>query len=209
MSIKQKNCRLCRREMKKLFLKGEKCYSPKCPVALRSYPPGEKGALRRQKLSDYGFQLREKQKVKRIYNISETQFKNYFRKSRKGTRGESLLQFLELRLDNIVFSLGLADSRDQARQIVGHGHILVNDKKVNIPSYQVKQDDEITLHPSFQKSKFFKEYLPNKFKLNKPEIPSWLKLDTKTFKGKVLRIPGREELDPSIQEQLIIELYSK
>ena len=203
-------CKLCRREGTKLMLKGEKCLGPKCTMIKRNYIPGQHGLSRRRgKPSDYLLQLREKQKVKRTYGVLEAQFRNYFEKADKkqGVTGEILLQLLELRLDNIVYRLGFAPSRKMARQLVGHDHLTVNGKKVNIPSYQVKAGDKITFIKESEQSSYYKEILPNA--IVKDSSPSWLKLDTKKVQGELISIPTREELDPEINEQLIVELYSK
>ncbi len=209
------SCSKCRREGTKLFLKGEKCVSSKCPFVRRNYPPGQSGvskgstSKRGLKLSDYGVELREKQKVKRIYGLRERQFRNYFKKAgaKKEITGEALLQLLELRLDNIVYRLGLANSRELARQLIRHGHVSVNERKVDIPSYQVKTQDKIGVLPSSEGNKYFKEILPQRLK--EVKIPSWLSFDSKKLEGRVLNIPTREDLDTSIQEQLIVEYYSK
>lgn len=202
-------CTKCRREGTKLFLKGEKCNSPKCSFTRRSYNPGQHGSSGSRKLSEYAEQLREKQKVKRIYGLKERQFSNYFKKaeSKKGVTGEILLQLLELRLDNIVYKLGLADSRKFARQLISHGHILVNGKKVNIPSFETRIKDKVSIKPKSKEDKYFKEVLPQRLKDVK--IPSWLSFDLKKLEGEVLAMPAREELDATIQEQLIVEYYSK
>lgn len=204
------SCKQCRREGVKLFLKGEKCLGAKCTMIKRNYAPGQHGLSRRRgKPSDYSLQLREKQKVKRIYGILETQFSNYFKRADKkeGVTGEILLQLIEMRLDNIVYRLGFAPSRKQARQLVKHDHFFVNGKKVNIPSYSLKAKDIITIRPESSKNAYFStqasEYLKN------AQPPAWLRLDSKKQLGEVLSIPLREELDPEINEQYIVELYSK
>jgi small subunit ribosomal protein S4 len=204
------SCRQCRREGVKLFLKGEKCESAKCTLIKRNYIPGQHGMSRRRgKPSDYLLQLREKQKVKRIYGVLETQFRNYFEKAdhKQGVTGEILLQLLETRLDNVVYRLGLAPSRKMARQLVSHAHFTVNGKKVNIPSYQVRVGDKIAVIKETETSTFYKEVLPGI--VAKASAPSWLKLDPKKIIGEVLAFPVREELDSEINEQLIVELYSK
>ncbi len=201
-------CRLCRREGMKLFLKGERCYTDKCAFERRGYPPGQHGQ-RRIKFSDYGIQLREKQKVKRIYGVSERQFRNYFEKAdrQKGITGTNLLILLERRLDNTVYKLGFASSRQEARQLVGHGHFLVNGRKVNIPSYLVKPGDAIEVKEKSKKMDRIKEALEG---VARREVPSWLELEKDNFRGAVKVWPNREELTtPPIQEQLIVELYSK
>ncbi len=205
--MKDNTCKKCRREGEKLFLKGERCLTPKCSIVRRSYAPGEHGT-RPQRLSDFGVQLREKQKVRKIYGISERQFRNYFKKAdrQKGITGDILFQLLEKRLDNIVYKLGLADSRRQARVLVNHRHFVVNGKKVDIPSYQVKKGDKIEIIDKSTKSILF-ERLPKK--LSKYNPPSWLKLDSKKLKGEVLKIPERKEIDANIDESLIVEFYSR
>lgn len=201
-------CRLCRREKQKLFLKGTKCYTEKCPVAKRAYAPGQHGEKGRGKLSNYGVQLREKQKVKRIYGVLEKQFRRYFKiaSRTKGVTGKVLLQQLERRLDNVVFRLGLAVSRAQARQIVRHNQINVNSRRVNIPSYQVDKDDLIQIKT--------KEKALNKIKENleatkDTTVPAWLEFNRSELSGKVMRLPEKEDIQQPIQEQLIVELYSK
>jgi len=192
----------------KLFLKGERCYSDKCSFDRRGYPPGQHG-LRRTKFSDYGMQLREKQKVRRIYGISERQFQNYFVKAdrQKGITGTNLLMLLERRLDNTCYRLGLAASRQEARHLVAHGHFLVNGQKVNIPSYLVKPADVIEVKEKSNKLDRIKEAMEAVARRN---IPSWLELEKDTMAGVVKAWPNREELTtPPIQEQLIVELYSK
>lgn len=200
------NCRLCRREGQKLFLKGERCYSPKCALERRNFPPGQNGQGRRSKTSDYGLQLREKQKTKRFYGLQETQFRNLFDKAarKQGITGENLLIMLETRLDNVVFRLGFASSRKEARQLVVHGHFQVNGKKVNIPSYTVKAGDVITVKEKSQNSPKFKEVKDMTI-----TVPSWMSVDVQKLEGKVLQIPTREEIDTPIAEHLIVELYSK
>ena len=200
------NCRLCRREGQKLFLKGERCYSPKCALERRSFPPGQNGQGRRSKTSDYGLQLREKQKTKRFYGLQETQFRNLFDKAarKQGITGENLLILLETRLDNVVFRLGFASSRKEARQLVTHGHFQVNGKKVNIPSYEVKAGDVITVKEKSQSSPKFKEVKDMTI-----TVPSWMTVDVQKLEGKVVSIPTREEIDTPIAEHLIVELYSK
>jgi small subunit ribosomal protein S4 len=200
------NCRLCRREGQKLFLKGERCYSPKCALERRAFPPGQNGQGRRSKMSDYGLQLREKQKTKRFYGLQETQFRNLFDKAarKQGITGENLLIMLETRLDNVVFRLGFASSRKEARQLVTHGHFQVNGKKVNIPSYEVKAGDVITVKEKSQSSPKFKEVKDMTI-----TVPSWMTVDVQKLEGKVVSIPTREEIDTPIAEHLIVELYSK
>lgn len=203
------SCRNCRREGVKLFLKGEKCTN-KCTLVKRNYFPGQHGQSRkRAKVSDYAIQLREKQKVKRLYGVLEKQFRNYFAKAdrKEGVTGEILLQLLETRLDNVVYRLGFSPSRRQARVLVNHGHFCVNDKKVNIPSYQVRIGDKISIRKESSSLKYFKEIMPEQMK--SANVPSWLKFDPKKSVGELLNIPARDELDLEIQEQLIVELYSK
>jgi small subunit ribosomal protein S4 len=200
-------CRICRRENLKLFLKGDRCYGDKCAFERRSYPPGQHGQ-RRSKLSDYGVQLREKQKVKRMYGLLEKQFRAYFHKAaaQKGITGTNLLITLERRLDNIVYRLGYAPSRNQARQLVRHNHFLVNGRKVNIPSYLVKVGDVITVR---EKSRQVAAILESLETVARRGVPEWLDLDKDNFSGVVKAFPNREDLTMPIQEQLIVELYSK
>lgn len=200
-------CRICRREVTKLFLKGTRCYTEKCAVTRRNYPPGQHGQ-RRIKLSAYAVQLREKQKLKSMYGILERQFRNYFKKAERlpGITGINLLQLLEQRLDNIVYRLGFATSRDEARQLIRHGHILVNNRKVNIPSYLVSVGMVISIRPKSQQIagiKHASEVAQNR------EAITWLVLDPEKVEGKLLSIPAREEIPVAIREQLIVELYSK
>lgn len=200
-------CRLCKREGAKLFLKGERCMSDKCAFTRRSYSPGQHGKAR-SKLSDYGLQLREKQKVRRIYGISEQQFRAYFRKAEKakGVTGTVLLQLLERRLDNIIFSLGFATSRSQARQIVKHRFVLVNAKPVDIPSYLVKASDMVSIKTDEKKRK----YIQKNTKLTKDRaIPEWLTVERENLQGGVQKLPTRADIQFPIREQLIVELYSK
>lgn len=201
-------CRLCRRESTKLHLKGERCYSDNCAVERRSYPPGEHGRRRKGKLIRYGLQLREKQKVKRIYGILEKQFRLYFKKAerQKGITGENLLTMLERRLDNVVYRLNFASSRAQARQLVRHGHLQVDERKVSIPSFLVSEGGVISVAEKSRKLKIIQEAL----ELEKSrEVPGWLEIYPEEFKGKVVRMPTREDITFSVQEQLIVELYSK
>jgi small subunit ribosomal protein S4 len=199
-------CRLCRREGCKLFLKGDKCYSGKCLVVKRPTPPGvqSKG---RKKTSEYGVQLREKQKVKRAYGMLESQFEKYYyiAERMKGKTGENLLRLCESRLDNVVYRLGLGDSRAQARQTVLHGHILVNGKKVDIPSYQVEEGDEITVRKTSADMERFKEIRESEAR----PMPSWLTMDNANLTGRVISAPAREDIDLTIEEHLIVEYYSK
>ncbi len=200
------SCRLCRREGQKLFLKGERCYSGKCAVEKRNYAPGQHGQNNRKKTSDYGLQLREKQKAKRFYGLQETQFRNYFEKAakKKGITGENLLVMLETRLDNAVFRMGFASSRKEARQLVRHGHFLVNGKKQDIPSAAVKAGDVIKVKDKSMASPKFKEVREMSI-----STPSWISVDVDKLEGRILAIPTREEIDTPIAEHLIVELYSK
>ncbi|MEG0156785.1 MAG: 30S ribosomal protein S4 [Niameybacter sp.] len=200
------NCRLCRREGQKLFLKGERCYSTKCALERRNFPPGQHGQGRRAKTSEYGLQLREKQKAKRFYGVQETQFRNLFDKAtrQKGKAGENLLILLETRLDNTVFRLGFASSRKEARQLVVHGHFTVNGKKVDIPSYIVKAGDVIKVKEKSASSPKFKE-----IKDMSITVPNWMSVDVAKLEGTVVAIPTREDIDTPIAEHLIVELYSK
>jgi len=201
-------CRLCRTEREKLFLKGTKCFTEKCPVAKRTYPPGQHGEKSRQKLSNYGLQLREKQKVKRIYGVLERQFRNYFEiaSKTKGVTGKVLLQTLERRLDNVIFRLGLGISRSQARQIVRHNHIYVNNIRVNIPSYLVDKDDVVAVKVKDKALNKIKENLETS---KDRTVPSWLEFNKNELSAKVLRLPEKEDIQFPISEQLIVELYSK
>ncbi|MEI7690185.1 MAG: 30S ribosomal protein S4 [bacterium] len=204
------SCKQCRREGTKLFLKGEKCQGAKCVMVKRNYIPGVHGlSRRRKKMSDYNLQLREKQKVKRIYGVLEKQFRTYFEKAdrKEGVTGEALLQLLEMRFDNIVYRLGFASSRKQARQLVSHDHFCINDKKVNIPSYQIKPGEIITLTKETSKNTGLVEKFKEQIKKNQPI--GWLKIDPNKLSGQVITLPIREELDSEINEQLIVELYSK
>ena len=200
-------CRQCRREGVKLYLKGERCYTEKCAIDRRSYAPGQHGQ-RRRKLSEYGLQLREKQKARRIYGVLEGQFRKYFREAtrRKGIAGENLLQILESRLDNIIYRLGFALSRPEARQLVKHGHFAVNGRKVNIPSYQVRPGDVISVRESSKNKGRFKELA--ELTRNQGTM-EWLEVDSENLTGKVIRLPSREEIDSPIAEHLIVELYSR
>ncbi len=201
-------CRLCRREGEKLYLKGERCYSDKCAIVRRAYAPGQHGQGRRSKPSEYGLQLREKQKVRRTYGVLEKQFKNYFSMAEKkaGVTGENFLKILECRLDNVVYRLGFAGSRNEARQLVLHGHIRVDGKKVNIPSYLVSVGIEIEIAEKSNNNKRMKELkeLHANYK-----TPSWLETNIEKLSGRVLAEPKREEIDIPIQEHLIVEFYSR
>lgn len=202
-------CRLCRREGMKLFLKGERCYSAKCAIEKRNFVPGQHGKDRKAKIVGYGLQLREKQKVRRIYGVLEAQFRNTFEKAvlMKGISGENLLGLLERRLDSVIYRMGLGASRSQARQIVRHGHVQINGKKVNIPSYIVKAGEEIGIkessknHPTILSSRDATAHAP---------APSWMDVDKENLKGRIISTPRRDELTQiPINEQLIVELYSK
>jgi len=201
------SCRLCRREKLKLFLKGERCYSEKCAVDKREYPPGQHGQSRK-KHSDYDVQLREKQKVKRIYGVMEKQFRKYFSEAnrQKGITGENLLIILERRLDNMVYRMGFAGSRHEARQLIRHKHFEVNGKRVNIPSYLINAGDEIALQEKSRKIAKIQESLEGS---SRRGIPRWLEVDKDNVKGRIAALPAREELTMPINEQLIVELYSK
>ena len=201
-------CRLCRREGIKLFLKGAKCFSDKCPIEKRNFAPGQHGKDRKAKVVGYGLQLREKQKTKRIYFTQEGQFRNYFEKAAlsRGVTGEKLLQQLERRLDNVVYRLGFGMSRRQARQLVRHGHVHVNGRKVNIPSYEVSVGEEITIRESSRKIPLLEQA---KDFASHQNTPNWLEIDRDNFKGRVLSLPKREDIQLPVNEQLIVELYSK
>jgi len=201
-------CRLCRREGMKLFLKGERCYTEKCAIEKRNMPPGMHTKARRAKLVGYGLQLREKQKVKRIYGVLEGQFRRYFEAAdrQRGITGETLLQLLERRLDNAIYRLGFATSRAQARQLVRHGHFLINGKKVDIPSYQLRSGDAVTVRQSSQKNPAILHAMEE---VKGRGVPAWLSLDAAGVSGKVLALPTREQIALPVQEQLIVELYSK
>jgi small subunit ribosomal protein S4 len=199
-------CRLCRREGMKLFLKGERCYTEKCAIEKRNFPPGQHGKTRKQKLAGYGVQLREKQKVKRIYGVLEDQFRRYFEAAdrTRGITGETLLQLLERRFDNVVYRLGLATSRPQARQLVRHGHFLVNGKKVDIPSYSLRAGDVVTIKATSTKNATILHAMEE---VKGRGVPGWLSFEGDT--GKVVSLPTREQINLPVQEQLIVELYSK
>lgn len=200
-------CRLCRREGVKLFLKGERCYSDKCAIEKRNYAPGQHGQ-RRSKQSEYGLQLREKQKARRIYGVLEGQFREYFSEAerKKGVSGENLLIILETRFDNVVYRLGFADSRAQARQFVRHNHFTLNGKKANIPSMQLKVGDVIQLKEGSKDSAIIKAIVDN---LGTKTPPVWLELDTDNLTGKVVNLPTKEDIDIPVDEQMIVELYSR
>jgi small subunit ribosomal protein S4 len=200
-------CRICRREAEKLFLKGDRCYTEKCAIERRQYPPGQHGQ-RRSKLSDYGVQLREKQKVRKMYGLLEKQFRTAFGRAerKKGATGEVLLQLLESRLDNVVFRMGFAPNRNSARQLVTHGHFLVNGRKVDIASFMVRVGDVVELKEASRNIVIIND---NISKMEHRGIPVWLEMDFQSFKGKVTQVPAREDIQLTANEQLIVELYSK
>jgi small subunit ribosomal protein S4 len=201
------DCRLCRREGIKLFLKGDRCYSDKCAVEKRPYPPGMAGK-KRPRDSEYRVQLREKQRAKRMYGLLEKQFRGYYTvaSAQKGITGENLLRLLESRLDNVVYRLGFAKSRDEARQVVRHGHITINDRRVDIPSYRVRPGEVIAVRTKSKDLLVIKTALIASEKI---EVPGWLEVDIEKLQGKVLSLPTREQIDAPVREQLIVELYSK
>ena len=204
---KDEQCRICRREGQKLFLKGSRCYSDKCSVSRRNYAPGEHGQ-KRAKLSEYGTQLREKQKTKSYYGVGEKQFRGYFEmaSNKKGITGENLLQILESRLDNVVYRLGFGASRAQARQLVNHGQFAVNGQRVDIPSYLVKAGDVITVRENKKENGAIKANIEAN---SARPVPAWLELNNETLSGKVVRLASREDVDIPVEEHLIVELYSK
>jgi len=199
-------CKLCRREGEKLYLKGERCYSPKCSIARRAYAPGQHGQARK-KMSEYGLQLREKQKLRRIYGVLERQFAGYFEMAerKKGITGENLLQILESRLDNVIYRIGFGVSRKEARQLVRHGHFLLNGKKANIPSILVKAGDVISIKESSLSSDKIKINLESAGK----SLPEWIDYDANTQTATIKALPNREQIDIPVQEHLIVELYSR
>ena len=201
-------CRLCRREGEKLFLKGERCYTDKCAIERRAYAPGEHGRDRRLKVTNYGLQLRQKQKARRIYGIMERQFRNYFHEAARlpGVTGENLLQLLETRLDNLVYRLSFAASRPAARQLVLHGHFQVNGRKVNVPSYRVRPGDVIAVKEDSQSLKAVQDSVESR---GGRDTPDWLEANPKMLQGRLLRVPSRDAIPTTIQESLIVELYSK
>ena len=201
-------CRLCRREDMKLFLKGERCYTDKCGYERRSYPPGQHGQARRRKRSDYGEQLREKQKVKRIYGIAEKQFRGYYYKASrmKGVTGDSLIQLLERRLDNVVYRMGFVSDHAEGRQLVRHGHFLIDGKRVNIPSYLIREGQTVEVREKSKKIARISEALGA---VERRGVPRWIDLDKDNFKATVKALPTREDVTLPIREHLIIELYSK
>ncbi len=200
-------CRQCRREGQKLFLKGERCYSDKCAISKREYAPGQHGQGRK-KVSEYGLQLRAKQKAKRFYGVLESQFAKYYEMAdrKAGMTGENLLQLLESRLDNVVYRLGFAMSRAEARQLVVHGHYTVNGRRVNIPSYLLKEGDVVAICDKSRQSDKFKAVLEA---CGARPVPTWLELDRDKLEAKILRMPNRDEIDLDVEETLIVELYSK
>ncbi|MBK6912834.1 MAG: 30S ribosomal protein S4 [Ignavibacteriales bacterium] len=200
-------CKLCRRERQKLFLKGQKCFTEKCPIEEKNYAPGQHGLSRRPKVSEYGVQLREKQKIKRSYGILETQFRNYFEKAikQKGRTGENLVKLLERRLDNVVYRLGLASSRKQARQIIRHRHIIVNDGLVDIPAYLLNAGDVVKIKDKSKKL----DLIHNSIKRVKEGTYPWLSIDKATLSGVFIQIPERSDVPLEANEQLVVELYSK
>lgn len=204
---RESTCRLCRREGLKLFLKGDRCYGEKCAFERRGYAPGDHGQLRK-KFSDYGVQLREKQKLKRMYGLLEKQFRGYFDKAdrQKGITGSNLLIFLERRLDNMVFRMGFANSRTEARQLVRHNHFLVSGKPVNIPSYLIKLGDEVQVREGSRKVERILEAMGT---VARRGVPQWLEIDKTNFRGVLKTLPTREELTMPVREQLVVELYSK
>ncbi len=204
-------CKLCRREGEKLFLKGQKCFSAKCPIERRGYPPGEHGResqYRRRRVSDYQRQLREKQKMRRIYGVLEQQFRRYYRAAlqKRGLTGETLLQQLECRLDNVVYRLGYAENRAHGRQLVTHGHFNVNGRRTDVPSMLVKIGDEIAVREGSRKRAYFKDLAPL---AETRTPPRWLERDLGTLSGKVLQLPERQDVDASLNEQLVVEYYSR
>lgn len=200
-------CKFCRREGKQLFLKGDRCFTDKCSYDRRPYPPGAHGQ-KRSKFTEYGIQLREKQKAKRIYGLTEKQFKLFFKRasSSKGATGENLLTLLERRLDSVIYNLGVANSRQQARQQIKHSHFLINGKKADIPSIILKKGDEVTIKESSRESNNFKEAIE---RVGRKEIPRWLSFDSASFKGTIVDMPTRSDISHDIEERLIVELYSK
>ena len=201
-------CRLCRREGEKLFLKGERCQTEKCAIERRAYPPGQHGRDRRLRITPYGLQLREKQKARRIYGILERQFRNYFHAAAQmpGVTGENLLRILESRLDNLVYRLGFAPSRKSARQLVLHGHFSVNGKKVSVPSFQVRPGDVVSVREDSRNLPLIQGTIENR---GGRDLPDWLESNTRTLKGRLLRLPSRDAIPTTIQENMIVELYSK
>ena len=202
------DCKRCRREKTKLFLKGAKCDSPKCPIEIRPYPPGEHGRIRARENNDYLLQIREKQKAKRIYGVLEKQFANYYEEAarKRGKTGEVLLQLLETRLDNIVYRAGFAKSRDAARQTVSHGHVLVNGRKVDIPSYRVSESDIVEVAPKFRE---LTPFIVARAEAGERTPPPWIEVNADKMRVLVHTLPVRAQIDTLVQEQLIVEYYSK
>jgi small subunit ribosomal protein S4 len=202
------DCKRCRREKTKLFLKGAKCDSPKCPIEIRPYPPGEHGRIRARENNDYLIQVRETQKAKRIYGILEKQFHNYYEEATRtrGRTGEAMLQILESRLDNVIYRAGFAKSRDMARQLVGHGHVRVNGKKVNIPSYRVRESDIVEIA---EKSRELTPFIVARAEAGERTVPAWLEVIPDKMRILVHSLPVRAQIDTLVQEQLIVEYYSK
>ena len=200
-------CKLCRRERQKLFLKGQKCFTEKCPIETKNYPPGQHGLNRRSKVSEYGIQLREKQKIKRIYGLLETQFRNYFDKAnkQKGITGENLVKLLESRFDNVIYRLGFAASRKQARQLIRHRHFMINDGLVDIPSYTLSAGDVLKLRDKSKKL----DAIHSSLKRVKDSTYSWLTIDKANLLGTFVQVPEREDIPLNANEQLVVELYSK
>jgi small subunit ribosomal protein S4 len=206
-------CRLCRREGMKLYLKGARCDGPKCPIVKRqpakNFPPGQHGQRRTRRPSEFGLQLREKQKVRRFYGVMESQFRKHFVEAerRGGVTGDNLLQILESRLDNVVYRMGFADSRKQARQLVRHGHFMVNDRKTNIPSFLVKPGDVVTVRPGSRNRTYFTDYGEV---LDTRRAPDWMTIDPRALSGKILNLPTRDQIEvPSFNEALVVEHYSR
>ena len=202
------DCKLCRREKTKLFLKGAKCDSPKCPIEIRPYPPGEHGRIRARENNDYLLQIREKQKARRIYGVLEKQFTNYYKEAARtrGRTGETMLQILESRLDNVIYRAGFAKSRDMARQLVGHGHVLVNGRKVDIPSYRVRESDIVEIA---EKSRELTPFVVARAEAGERTVPAWLEVIPDKMRILVHSLPVRAQIDTLVQEQLIVEYYSK
>jgi small subunit ribosomal protein S4 len=202
------DCKLCRREKTKLFLKGAKCDSPKCPIEIRPYPPGEHGRIRARENNDYLIQIREKQKARRIYGVLEKQFGNYYQEAARtrGRTGETMLQILESRLDNVIYRAGFAKSRDMARQLVGHGHVRVNGRKVNIPSYRVRESDIVEIA---EKSRELTPFVVARAEAGERTVPAWLEVIPDRMRVLVHSLPSRAQIDTLVQEQLIVEYYSK
>lgn len=208
MRILEPKCRQCRRAGEKLFLKGERCFSAKCAITRRNYPPGVHGPKGSPRLSEFGEQLKAKQSAKRTYGLMERQFSNYYKKAleQEGDTGEILTRYLETRLDNVVYLLGLGKSHSQARQLVNHGHFLVNGKKVNIPSYQVRVGEVVTIKDTNKESPLFKNLAAS---VERKQLPAWLSLDKAKMEGKILALPGSEELRGKINAKMIVEYYSR